>query len=156
MDDDKKAIRKTITNILQSQRLAVLATVRNNQPYTSLMAYTHTSDLETVVVATSSATRKYSNLTMEPRVSLLIDTSGNCESDFHLAESLTLIGKAEKLSSEEESYRQLYLKRHPYLVDFVAAPTTVLFKVKVAHYLLVSRFQNVMEYHTGDEKDIFT
>lgn len=150
-------IRAAIENVLTSQRLAVLSTVRDGQPYSSLMAYVHTPDLKTLVVATGTATRKFFNLKHESRVSLLVDTSRNCEADFHSAESLTIIGSASLVGTDQaEDLRKLYLERHPYLLDFLSSPATVLIKIVVRHYLLVNRFQNVMEYHPGDGKDIFT
>ena len=121
------------------------------------MAYVHTPDLKNLAVATGSATRKFINITHESRVSLLVDTSDNSEADFHLAESLTIIGTASPVGASKAEYlREIYLERHPYLRDFLSSPSTVLIKIEVRHYLLVTRFQNVMEYHPGDGKDIFT
>lgn len=157
MNKSESAIRSAIDNLLTSQLLSVLATVRKGQPYSNLMAYVHTPDLQSIVVATGTATRKFLNLQQESRVSLLVDTRNNCEADFHAAESLTVIGTASQVDAEDEAYfRTLYLNRHPYLSDFLSSPATVLIHIKVRHYLLVNRFQNVMEYHTGNGKDIFT
>ena len=157
MENYDSNMQAAISKVLESQRLAVLSTVRGKQPYASLMAYVHTPDLKTLVVATGTATRKFFNLTQEPRVSLLVDTRSNCEADFHLAESLTIIGTASQVDpNESEMLRSLYLDRHPYLQDFLSSPATVLIKVMVRHYLLVNRFQNVMEYHPGNAKDIFS
>lgn len=157
MEKNDSSMQVAISKVLASQRLAVLSTVRGEQPYSSLMAYAHTPDLETLVVATGTATRKFFNLTQKPRVSLLVDTRSNCEADFHSAEALTIIGIASPVEpNESEMLRSLYLERHPYLQDFISSPATVLIKVKVRHYLLVNRFQNVMEYHPGNGKDIFS
>lgn len=157
MKDYELATRHTIEKILSSQLLCVLSTVRNGQPYASLMAYAHTGDLLSLVVATGNSTRKFYNLTQESRVSLLVDTRSNCEADFHAAEALTVIGTASVAGKDnEETFRSLYLRRHPYLKDFISSPATVLIEIKIRHYLLVNRFQNVTEYHPGDGKDIFT
>ena len=157
MENYESNMQVAISNILKSQRLAVLSTVRGEQPYSSLMAYVHTPDLETLVVATGTATRKFFNLSQQPRVSLLVDTRSNCEADFHSAESLTIMGIAKQVEpNESEMLRSLYLERHPYLLDFISSPATVLIKITVRHYLLVNRFQNVMEYHPGNAKDIFS
>lgn len=150
------SVQTAIVKVLSSQRLAVLSTVRDGQPYASLMAFAHTPDLETVVIATGTASRKFVNLSHESRVSLLVDTRSNCEADFHAAEALTIVGTATRIPAGQQGFfRNLYLERHPYLEDFLASPATVLMQVQVRHYLLVNRFQNVMEYHLGDEKDIF-
>lgn len=154
--NDAKVIAE-IKDVLFSQRLAVLSTQRSGQPYASLMAFAPASDLATIYVATGSATRKYVNLIQESRVSLLIDTRNNCEADFHAAAAVTVVGKASPVEPENsDPCRNLYLKRHPYLVQFTTLPTTVFFEIEVHHYILVNQFQNVIEYHLSDAKHLFT
>ena len=156
MQSGEADVRERIIQVLESQQLGVLATQRNGQPYTSLMAFAHTPDLTRIVVATGRATRKHTNLLEQSRVSLLIDTRSNTEKDFHAAAAVTVIGEVVKLSEEEQqTYQSLYLRHHPYLERFVEAPSTTMLLIKVRHYLIVNRFQNVMELHLSDETDIF-
>jgi len=156
MQRQEADVRRRIAQVLESQKLAVLATQRNGQPYSSLMAFAHTPDLARIVVATGRATRKHMNLLEEPRVSLLIDTRSNTEMDFHAAAAVTVIGEALPLPEEEqETYTSLYLRHHPYLERFLEAPSTVMFLIKVHHYLIVNRFQSVMELHLEHGTDIF-
>ena len=156
MKNTNDNIRNSIEKVLSSQRLAVLSTERYGQPYSSLMAFAHSTDLTSIVVATGRATRKHVNLIQEPRVSLLIDTRTNSEEDFHSAAAITVIGKAQIIAENKYGeFEALYLHKHPYLETFLAAPTTSLFRITVFHYLMVNRFQNVMEYHITDETDIF-
>lgn len=156
MKNNDDIVRQTIDEILSAQYLAVLATERRGQPYSSLMAFAHTPDLQTIVVATGQATRKHVNLLGESRVSLLIDTRTNSTADFHAAAAVTVIGRAEQAGEgDSDKYRNLYLAKHPYLKTFLQAPTTSVFKIAVHHYLMVNRFQNVLEYHITDETDIF-
>lgn len=156
MENDNQQIRRDIAEVLESQRLAVLATERNGQPYTNLMAFAYTDDLASIIVATGRATRKHMNLQIESRVSLLIDTRSNSEADFHKAVAITVVGDVENVtSSEQAEFEQRYLSRHPYLSDFIRSPTTVMLKIAVHHYIMVSRFQQVMELHLSDEMDLF-
>lgn len=152
--DDK--VIKAILSLLNSQQLAALSTQRNGQPYTSLMAFAHTQDLKYLVVATGKTTRKHHNILHDARVSLLIDNRSNSEDDFHAAMALTVLGRAQPVEAFElSSYEDLYLERHPYLDKFLTSPTTAFIKVEVYHYLLVSRFQKVMEYSIRDDSDLF-
>ena len=156
MQPHEEPLPAEIKKILSSQMLAVLSTERGGQPYSSLMAFAFTSDLKTIIAATGKATRKFVNLRREPRVSLLIDTRTNAAEDFHGAAAITVIGRAAFARREElPELERLYLDKHPYLEGFLASPTTMLFKVEVYHYLLVTRFQKVMEYHLTDETDLF-
>jgi nitroimidazol reductase NimA-like FMN-containing flavoprotein (pyridoxamine 5'-phosphate oxidase superfamily) len=157
MSESAKEKQERINILLGSQQLAVLSTQRAGQPYSSLMAFAYTSDLKNIVVATGKSTRKHQNIVQESRVSLLIDNRSNSEDDFQAAMALTVLGKAQLIQeAERQGYRELYLSRHPYLENFLASPSTAFLRILVYHYLLVSRFQNVMEYNIRDEVDLFT
>jgi len=79
---------------------------------------------------------------------MLIDNRSNQETDFGEASAVTVLGTAEELlGSERERYLQLYLKKHPYLEDFVTAPTCALIRVKVEKYIMVTQFQEVREIY---------
>ncbi|MBN2382747.1 pyridoxamine 5'-phosphate oxidase family protein [bacterium] len=139
-------LTKSIQRILEQQLLAVLATQSEGQPHTSLVGFVATNDLDTIVFATPRSTRKYRNLISNPLVALLIDTRQHQETDFHSAAAVTAYGKAKEVSdADTEKYRELYLRKHPSLRDFVYSPTCALILVSVEKYSLVSEFQNVQE-----------
>lgn len=143
--------KKKIQDLLQSQKLAVLATQGDGQPYTSLMAYAFTDDLRFLLVATSISTRKHANLMGESRVSMLVDNRSNSVDDFEQAAALTIVGRAKNISPDnEQAYRQIYLDRHPSLIAFLGASSTAFITIEVDKYLLVSHFEDVVEY-TPDE-----
>ncbi|MBT8328533.1 MAG: pyridoxamine 5'-phosphate oxidase family protein [Desulfofustis sp.] len=157
MDKTELLMQEQINDLLSEQPLAVLSTQRNGQPYSSLMAFAHTRDLGVIVVATGKSTRKYQNIIRDARVSLLVDNRSNNEEDFHAAAALTVLGVAKNIESDErQKFETLYLERHPYLQKFLNAPTTSFIKIEVQCYLMVSRFQNVMEYRIGEQVDLFS
>jgi len=131
-----------------SQPLAVLATDAGSGPYASLVAVAITPDLRQLFFATPRATRKWANLAGNHHVSLLIDNRSNQVSDFSRAAAATVIGTAEELSGADlETGLAIFLRRHPHLADFTASPSCALFRVQIASIFLVTRFQNVMEFH---------
>jgi nitroimidazol reductase NimA-like FMN-containing flavoprotein (pyridoxamine 5'-phosphate oxidase superfamily) len=139
---------KELQELLASQKLAVLSTEEQGQPYSNLIAFTASEDLTFLLFATARSTRKYNNLRNEPRIAILIDNRRNDVIDFSEAKAVTLLGKALELrEGEREPYENLYLSRHPHLRDFVSSPTCALFKVSVKRYILVSRFQEVKEFY---------
>lgn len=143
MDTDLLA---QIRDLFASQRLAVLATSQEGQPYTSLVAFAFSEDLRQLFFATTRATRKFANLQADPRVSLLIDSRSNRSDDFREAVAVTALGSAREVTGlERQKLIAAYLVRHPYLEEFVRAPTCALLRIKVRRYALVSRFQNVLE-----------
>ncbi len=147
MESDERR-RERLKALLASQKLAVLATHRDGQPYGSLVSYVSTPDMKQILFATTRSTRKYENLTADPRVALLIDNRSHQDADIYEATAATATGQAEELTgAERERLQKLYLDRHPYLEDFVRSPTCALLRVRVRTYFLVNRFQDVTELH---------
>lgn len=133
--------------LCHGQPLAVLATAAGSAPYASLVAIAMTTDLRRLYFATPRATRKATNLAGNPQVALLLDNRSNQLTDFTRAAAATIIGSAEELrGAEHDSGLALYLERHPHLAEFCHMPGTVLFMVTVTRIILVTRFQQVMDY----------
>lgn len=148
---DVSELRKAIKGLLTSQQLAVLATQGGGQPYSSLVAFAATDDLKYLLFATTRTTRKFANLSAESRVAMLVDSRSNQDSDFHNALAVTAMGIAREVNDRErEHFLKLYLKKHPYLQEFVESPSCALLSVRVDKYYMVSRFQNVMELHVNE------
>jgi heme iron utilization protein len=133
-----------LAKLFKTQKLAVISTSDAGQPYNNLVAFMASEDLHHILFATARATRKYANLSADPRVSLLIDNRTNREADFHRAVAVTAVGTAvEILTDEREGCEKSFLLRFPHLRDFVKSPACALMKVRVAKYFVVSKFQNV-------------
>lgn len=138
--------KKRLAELFASQSLAVLSTHGKGQPYGSLVAFAATDDLKCILFATTRATRKYANLSSESRVAMVVDNRSNRDSDFHKAIGVTAMGMAEEIEGgERDRSLKLYLRKHPFLKEFVTSPTCALFKVHVERYYMVSQFQNVVE-----------
>ena len=140
------AVTKTLRDLMDAQRLAVLATHDTGQPHGSLVAFVVSDDLRDLVFATSRATRKFANLSKDARVALVVDNRTNQEADFQQAIAVTISGRASEVSANERAqWVKRYLQRHPCLQEFVQSPSCALVQVHVEKYNLVERFQNVVE-----------
>lgn len=147
---DSQKLHQEIKKLLTGQRLAVLATSDRGRPYASLVAFSAADDLHALYFATSRETRKYANLTAEPRAALLIDSRSNREEDFQQAAAVTVLGMAMEFEGDEKKLpASLFLARHPALLEFVDAPATAFFAVRVEKFVYVSRFREVSEYSVG-------
>lgn len=143
---DSAEVKEIVQHLLHTQRLAVLSTQMSGRPYSNLVAFAATADLQDILIATTRATRKFANIIAEPQVSLLIDNRSNKETDFGETSAVTVLGTAAEVQGQQrEQCLQIYLKKHPYLMDFVSAPTCALIKVKVERFIMVTRFQEVRE-----------
>ena len=141
-------LKQALHELFETQRLGVLGTQEAGQPYLSLVALAATADLRHLLFSTTRATRKFANLTADPRVAMQIDNRTNQEADFHQALAVTATGVVEEVSgAEKDGWAQLFLTKHPYLKEFVEAPSCALLKITVDTYYVVNRFQNVRELH---------
>lgn len=150
MNTDRKKILQQISALFDGQQLGVLSTETRHQPYSSLVAFAAGSDLGHLYFLTPNTTRKYANLTLNPRVSILVNNSLNSAEDIYNAVSVTAIGTAELLDkAKNRSALTMYLEKHPSLTTFANAPTTAFVRIAVSRYLMVSRFQDVVEVGVG-------
>jgi general stress protein 26 len=141
-------IKEQIRELLTIQKLAVLSTHHSGQPDANLVAFVGKKDLKEIFFVTSRTTRKFANLSADPRVAILINSSLNMDSDFHEAVSVTAIGNAKEINgSEKDEILRLYLTKHPYLEAFATSPTCAVVGVTITTYVMVKNFQQVMELH---------
>lgn len=142
---ENTTLRNMLRSLLTSQKLAVLATYGDDQPYCSLMAFAVSDDLQYLIVATKRQTKKFDNMQQHPRVSLLVDNRRNQADDFQQAVAVTVLATAaEATPAEREQFLSLYLFKHPYMRSFCQAPDCALLKLTVDRYLVVSSFRNFL------------
>ncbi|MBS3756901.1 MAG: pyridoxamine 5'-phosphate oxidase family protein, partial [Desulfobacterales bacterium] len=118
MNDNNEAvnIRGILEHLLKSQNLAVLATQNHGQPYTSLVAFAGSEELKALYFVTGQATRKYANLTGDPRAAMMIDNRSNAPADIADAMAATATGSVDMLSENEQvTLLNIYLQKHPHL-----------------------------------------
>jgi nitroimidazol reductase NimA-like FMN-containing flavoprotein (pyridoxamine 5'-phosphate oxidase superfamily) len=94
-------IKEQIRELLTIQKLAVLSTHHSGQPYASLVAFVGRKDLKKIFFVTPRTTRKFANLSADPRIAILINSSLNMDSDFHEAVSVTALGNAKEIHGAE-------------------------------------------------------
>lgn len=141
-------IQRRLRDLCISQKLAVVSTQSDGQPYASLVAFVASDDLRHIFFVTPRTTRKFANLTSDSRVAILINSSANAESDFHDAVSITVTGRAEEIMDpDRKNVLKLYLSKHPYLEDFAKSPSCAVIRVTTKSYYMVQNFQKVMEFH---------
>ena len=148
MDDN---LQQQIHQLLQNQRLGVLATSAEGHPYATLVGFFASDDLAELLFATHRSTRKYANLSGDNRVSLLIDNRSNRAEDFRHAAALTAFGTAKEVAAEQQTeLKRVFLSKHPLLKEFVSSPSCALCRIRVQRYSLVQRFQDVVELILDD------
>jgi nitroimidazol reductase NimA-like FMN-containing flavoprotein (pyridoxamine 5'-phosphate oxidase superfamily) len=141
------SVQALLPRLLETQKYAVLATDNHGQPYTSLMAFSVTEDLQSFILMTERGRLKYENLMTNPRVAIMIDNRENLGSDLDEAVAVTAQGLAEEITGDaRDEWRALCLARHPALQAFADSPTCALIRIKVTSYIVVRCFQEVIEW----------
>ncbi len=148
---DHSEIRKVCGDLFDQQGLAVLSTQCDGQPYSNLVAFAVTENLNHLIFATKRNTRKYSNLRNNPRVALLMDNRRNLASDFNEATAITVMGEARELDSNQDEI-DIYLAKHPNLQNFATQPDCAIFKVTIDNFIIASSILKVTSIR-GDAVD---
>ena len=144
-------VQAILHGLLETQKYAVLATDNHGQPYTSLMAFSVTEDLQSFILMTERGRLKYENLMANPRVAIMIDNRENLGSDLEEAMAVTAQGLAEEIAGKaRDEWRAFCLARHPALQAFADSPGCALIRIKVTSYVIVRRFQEVIEWRIDD------
>ncbi|MHC4828896.1 MAG: pyridoxamine 5'-phosphate oxidase family protein [Planctomycetota bacterium] len=138
--------RAEVAALVEDDLYGVLCTQAGGQPYGSLLAFASSEDLRCLVFATPVTTRKYSFLTQCAQMAFLVDDRSR-QRDHMTVSAVTAVGKAVELRGDDrDRWAAVLLARHSYLAEFVHAPTCALFRVDVARYFHVTRFQEVHEW----------
>jgi len=127
-------VLEKMKELIRSQDMCVLATVAENRPHCSLMAYVTDDHCREIYMVTHRNTAKFRNATENPSVSLLIDTRLEDEGERRQrARALTVSGLFERIENHEprEAIRARLLERHAHLRDFAAHPEAEVFAVKI-------------------------
>ena len=141
------SVQALLPRLLETQKYAVLATDNHGQPYTSLMAFSVTEDLQSFILMTERGRLKYENLMANPRVAIMIDNRENLGSDLEEAIAVTAQGLAEEIAGDAcDEWRAFCLARHPALQAFADSPGCALIRIKVTSYVIVRCFQEVIEW----------
>jgi len=148
-----KEPQTVLNELLQQQKLGVLATTAADTPHTSIVAFACSTDQTMVYFGTPIATLKFRNIEQNARVVLLIDNRQNLAEDFSEAAAVSCVGKAATLKGQaREKACEVLSERHPELAHFFSAPTCALISISIEKYSLVVRFQEVIEFRVAPEK----
>lgn len=145
-----------VLEILRNARLCVLATESEGVPHTSLMACAFDEKKKALIIATGENTQKYNNITINPRVSALLDTRMESrERDFSEVKALSLNGRAYRVPKEEaEGARRLLLQGNPKLSGFLNDPCLVLLYIEIKKALFLDGPQNARTFFFDKENEM--
>ena len=126
--------------LVKQKDICVLATVSQNKPHCSLMAYTADNEGLEIYMVTDRDTKKYTNLAQNPAVSLLIDTRDDVQDSSRLkAKALTVEGEFQPIedADKEARVRDRLRARHPHLGELISDPDSAVFSIRALSFRLL-------------------
>ncbi len=138
-------IEAEIRALCFEQPFAVLSTQDGGQPYTNLISFAISENLDQLIFSTPARTRKYNLIKKNKKVSLLIDNRAQQPESINLIRAVTITGTARALSDpkEVEHWSDLLINRHNYLEKFIKSPSSSLILIDIIRFFYVRRFQEV-------------
>jgi nitroimidazol reductase NimA-like FMN-containing flavoprotein (pyridoxamine 5'-phosphate oxidase superfamily) len=147
-------IKKYIEDIFKISRFAVLATEGDGQPHASLIGITPTEGYKKLIFATYRNTRKYTNLTHNGRVAVLIERTDINRSGLQESFVLTAFGHVEEINAKEKNIVfKAHLESHPELSSFMQSEDCSLVRIKVDTYQVVRGIDDVAWWTIDDLDD---
>ena len=136
-----QTLKDTLNDLFKEQRFAVIATQINDEPYTNLVTFLIDKDFKKIYFPTSKNSKKFENISKNSKISILIDNRGNTPNDINNAMAVTALGIAKEIKSQK--IYSNFLKKHPYLKNFVESSDSAMIEIKIEKYIIVDNFQNV-------------
>jgi general stress protein 26 len=142
-----------IKELVRKKDMCVLATVSGDLPHCSLMAYVTDEECREIYMVTLRESTKFKNLTLNPRVSLLIDTREEHPAPGRSgASALTISGRFHRIGDKGilDSVRKRLLERHAQVKELLDHPDAEIIRIRTASFLLL---QGVHEAHFVEVKE---
>jgi hypothetical protein len=143
-----------IKRLCDEQAFGVLSAHGAEEASASLITFATSSAIDQIIFLTPRNTTKYDHILENNSVAILIDNRADHPDSINQISALTITGTATILGGGEyagrensEKWMDLFLKKHPNLVDFANAPSTVIVVVAVSRCVYVSKFQEVFEWN---------
>jgi len=112
--------------------------------------YTARGRLKSLLFVTARNTRKYSNAITVRKVAVMVDSRTNKVSDVHTAIAVTALGTVEEVPADKRgNLVEVYVSKHPHLLNFATNPANAVMKIVVTDYI-IARFDKVTSLHVGD------
>jgi nitroimidazol reductase NimA-like FMN-containing flavoprotein (pyridoxamine 5'-phosphate oxidase superfamily) len=142
--------RARLETLLQRQGFGVLCTSAGGEPHASLVAVAPAMGLRELLFATPRDTRKFTQMTANPRAALLMDDRGEA-SGVSGTSAVTARGVVEEVPvRSRHTALDIYLARHPQMESFARDETSVLMRLRVQAYRCVFGLRDVRELRMGE------
>ena len=134
-------MKEKLYKLFKEQKFGVIATYSKNELYTNLVTFLVEEKFKKIYFPTLKNTKKYKNLSSNYIISILIDNRINKPEDIKKAISISAVGKCKEI--KDKDLIKKFLKKHPYLKEFVNSKNCAMIEIDVEKYIMVDNFQNI-------------
>jgi heme iron utilization protein len=147
---DEGEIYEKIYEIMTNQQFGVLATIENGVPHSSIVAFTVTNSLRTILFLTKQDGRKYKNISTNPLVTILVDHRPLSSKKIAGSFAITASGQAKPVDLKSaNATKELFLFCHPSLTEYLDDPSFALVSIMVSKYEISNGISEVYPYKIG-------
>lgn len=147
---DEGEIYEKIYEIMTNQQFGVLATIENGVPHTSIVAFTVTNSLRTILFLTKQEGRKYKNISSNPKVTILVDHRPQSSKKITGSFAVTATGTAKPVDLKSaNATKELFLFCHPSLSEYLDDPAFALVSITISNYEVSNGISEVHPYKIG-------
>jgi len=141
--------------LLRQQRWAALATLRNDTPLATMVAYVTATDFSCLYLHLSTLAAHSHNLQRNPNISMVISEPDLGSQDPQTLARLTVSGQAEKLDPQQSGHdgiRSLYIGKFPDSEMLFTFSDFSLYRVRPEKLRLVGGFAQAFNITPGQLK----
>lgn len=144
---------ESIQEIIRTNNLAVLATCAENQPHCSLMAYIFHEEQGLIYMMTQKDSRKFRNISANPRVSLIVDTRHDNLEKRTSIKALTINGTCRPVEQTgQNGLKDLLLKKHPQLKALADHQDALVIEISAESFLLLDGVNNAFFMELSEQQ----
>jgi general stress protein 26 len=144
---DESDLYGIIYEVITNQQFGVLATVENGIPHTSIVAFTVTNNLRTILFLTKQESRKFKNISKSPGVSILVDTRPDSSKMIPGSYAISATGTAKTIDLKSaNATKELFLFCHPTLAEYIENPMYSLMSISVSSYNITDGLMDTQSY----------
>jgi general stress protein 26 len=147
---DESELYGIIYDVMTNQQFGILATVENGIPHTSIVAFTVTNNLRTILFLTKQESRKFKHISTNPMVSILVDKRPVSSKSISGSYAVSAVGNAKVIDLKSASAtKELFLFCHPTLTEYIDDPAFSLLSISVNTYNITSGLKDTLSYKMG-------
>ncbi len=150
---------KTLANLIRTQHIAALGTLRDGAPFVSMILYAASPDFQFFYTFISRLAHHTQDILKDPRVSLMIVERDDDSQDPQQLARVSITGQAEAIapgSAEYESVKMHYIEKFPQAAFNLTLKDFTFYRIAPSHVRYVAGFAKAYDLGLEDLKRVAT